>query len=187
MKNKYELFFAIALFLAVCSYQVQAQLTTVFNSSIGHVYTEPVSGVLIDHELMFNYAFSGITEDVIVSDFAVGFSFKYSYFPTSGKTTSSLMANANITYTPAFLSQSLPIAPYFGASYSYVEMLEYNDNGTGFTGLVGVLFPINESAAFFIQLRMYDFSTKANLSNSDIKKTNLGNTMIQTGFSYLLQ
>jgi hypothetical protein len=171
--------FATVVALFLFSFASQAQFSTVFNSSIAHVYTEPVAGLSLDHEIMFNYSLAEADDVVgsVLSDFSLGASLEYNYFPLEGKTYNVGLVNANLTYAPSFLTTSIPAVPYIGASFSYVEMLDYDDNGTGFTWLVGSLFPISNNASFFLQVRVFDFNTE----------TELGKTMIQTGFSYILQ
>ena len=169
--------FATLIALFLFTFTSQAQFSTVFNSSVAHVYTEPVAGLSLAHEVMFNYGLADVTEMPFVSDLAVGFSLEYNYFPAGGRTYNIGLLNGNLTYTPSFLTSDIPLIPYVGISYSYVEMLDYDDNGMGFTWLVGSLFPISDNAAFFLQARMFNFDTEANL----------GQTMLQTGFSFVLQ
>lgn len=173
MKTLLVALFAMFLFTTT----TQAQFYTSFNSSIGHVYTKPVAGFLMDHEVMFNYGLSDAVDIDVLADFTIGISAEYSYTPIGGETSSTGLINANFFYTPSFITSEIPVIPYFGVSYSYVEVLEYSDNGTGLTWFGGIIFPINEASSFFLQVRAYDFSTD----------TDLGNTILQTGFSYILQ
>lgn len=169
--------FSTLIVLLLFTVSASAQFSTVLNSSAGYVYTKPVAGFLMDHEIMFNYGLANDVDVPIVSDFTIGFSAEYSYLPVAGETSSTGLINANLMYTPSFLTTEVNLIPYIGVSYSYVEILEYSDNGTGATGFAGILMPINESSCFFLQVRAYEFSTD----------TDLGNTMLQTGFSYVIQ